>query len=395
MPLYRTGALPSHVITEPLPLPRPRYWSTVWTLYEGSRWAENTLIGRLRYLDRFYLYCDNKFGHHALDNAFGEKDVERLHKIFDEFYISLTSKASLSSADVSCWDTVSRFFHYFATHWAVSNQQWRSLQKAVPQPGTLRASDTGKVKFPRALPDAALRDLLAIAEPGAPANPFPTAAVQVRNWLAILLMLLCGLRRGEALLLKLDSLKQDLDIRTGEVQYWLNVTNVPEEVDMYVDTRATRPSIKTSWSHREVPVSENFAELVVRYIAEYRIESTRHQFLLTSDTGEPLSAESVNKALRKYSLAMKPEALQSFRQRTRKKIISPHDLRHTCACSRYIAFLSDDDRENAMQRMRVFFGWSKNSTMPDTYARAAIQDDVKNSVARTFDAMLDTYRVKK
>ncbi|WP_075794108.1 tyrosine-type recombinase/integrase [Massilia putida] len=367
----------------------------MWTLYEGGSWAENTLIGRLRYLDRFYVYCDSKFGQHALDNAFGDKNAERLHEIFDSFYISLTSKNSFSSTDVSCWDTVSRFFHYFANHWAVSSQQWRSLQKAVPQPGTLRASNKGRVKFIRALPDTALKGLLAVAEPGAADNPFITPAIQVRNWLLVLLMLLCGLRRGETLLLTLDSLKQDLDMRSGEVRYWLNVTNTSEEDLAYVDIRTTRPSIKTPWSHREVPVSESFAELIVRYIGEYRTESTEHQFLFTSDTGEPLSAESVTKALRMYSLAMEPDTLKAFRQRANKKFISPHDLRHTCACVRYVAFLSDGDKEKAMERMRVFFGWSKNSDMPDTYARAAIQDDVKNSVAKTFDAMLDTYRVSR
>lgn len=395
MPILRTHALPSYVVTEPYPLPRPRYWSTVWTLYEGRRWAESTLKQRLRYLDRFYLFCDNKFGNDALDEAFGNKNVERLRKMFDEFYVAITSKSSVSSADVKCWDTVSRFFHYFANHWAVSSEQWRSLQKAVPQPGAIRDPGKGGVKFTRALPDTTVENLLATAEPGSATNPFATPAVQVRNWLLLLLMLLCGLRRGEVLLLTIDSLKRDLDMRSGVIKYWLDVTESIEEDDIYVDTRATRPSIKTHASHRQVPISEELAQLIERYISEYRVDNSKHSFLITSRTGEPLSAESVNKALKIFSLALTPEALKAFRQRTKKKYISSHDLRHTCACVRYVIFSSNSDKESVMQRMRVFFGWHEESSMPNTYARAAIEDDVKNSLSTTFDAMLGRYRAKK
>jgi len=327
-----------------------------------------------------------------LDSAFGDKDANRLRGIFDEFFVELTSKMPRTSTDVACWDSVSSFFHFFANHWAVNDQQWRSLQKVIPQPGAIRVPSKGSVKFTRALPDASLRELLAVAEPGAQRNPSATPAVQVRNWLLVLLMLLCGLRRGEALLLTLDSLKQELNMETGEIQYWLNVTDTPEEDDTYVDTRATRPSIKTNASHRHVPISEELAMLIERYISEYRVDSSKHRFLITSNVGNPLSAESVAKALREFSLAMSPEALKQFRQRTNKKVISSHDLRHTCACVRYVMFLSDRDKDRTMAKMRVFFGWDVNSNMPDTYARAAIQDDVKNSVAKTFDAMLDNLR---
>jgi integrase len=395
MPILRTEAVPSYLVVEASVLPRPRYWSTVWALYEGPALAESTLKQRLRYIDQLYLYCDDRFGEQSLDNAFGDKDAKRLDEMFDGFYVLLTSKTSISTSDTANWDAASRFIHFFIKHWAVGDPQWRALQKAIPQPKTVRASDKGKVKFIRALPDVTVKDLLATAEPGASTNPFIAPAVQVRNWLLVLLMLLCGLRRGETLLLTLDSLKQDLDMVTGEIQYWLDVTDTTEEDDDYVDTRSTRPSIKTDASHRHVPISGDLAQLIERYISEYRVDSSEHQFLITSKTGEPLSAESVTKALRDYSIAIPSTSLQAFRQRTKKKYISPHDLRHTCACVRYISFLSDVDKENTMARMRIFFGWSKNSDMPEVYARAAIEDDVKNSVSKTFDTMLGALRRMK
>lgn len=394
MPIVRTGALPSHLIVGPDPFILPRYWSTIWTLYVGKGWAESTLSQRLYHIDRLYLYCDKTFGYQSLDEAFGSKNAERLHVILDGFYILLTSKVQVSSTDVQCWDAVSSFFRYFAEQWAVSNSQWRFFLKAIPKSGAIRQPTKGKVSFTRALPNSSVAELLAIAMPGTKNNPFTTSTVQVRNWLLILLMLLGGLRRGEALLLTLESVKQDLDTQSGEIRYWLDVTETVEDESLYDDTRATRPSIKTTASHRQVPISEELAHLIERYISEFRIDSEKHQFLITSRTGQPLSAESITKSLRILSLAMEPEALKAFRQKTKKHIISPHNLRHTCACIRYVMFLSDGDKERAMGRMRAFFGWSIDSTMPDRYARAAIEDDVKNSVSKTFDAMLSIYREK-
>lgn len=392
MPVVATGALPSHVITESTRLPRPRFWATVWTLYEGSGWAENTLCQRLRHLDQFYRHSDIKFGEHALDNALGDKDVERIKNISENFFIALTSKASATTSDAKCWDTVSRFIHFFANHWDKGSEQWRALKKVVPQPGAIRPPKKGRVKFTRALPNPTLKDLLAKAQPGAQANPFKTASAQVRNWLLVLLMFVCGLRRGEVLLLTLDSLKQELDAETGEIRYWLDVTDTPEEDFEDADTRATRPSIKTSASYRQIPISGELAETIERYVMGFRVDSTRHRFLITSYVGHPLSAEAVTKALRILSTALNPEPLKQFRQRTKKEFVSSHDLRHSCACILYVLFSSDGDKDKTFSRMRAFFGWDVNSTMPETYARAAIQDDVRNSISKTFDSLLATLR---
>lgn len=379
---------------EPPPFPRPRFWSTVWSLYAGSKLAESTLAGRLRYIDYLYLYCDREYGKQALDSALGEKDAGRLHEMFLGFYVELTTKQTTTTADVKNWDAVRGFFQFFAKHWAVNDEKWRSLQIAIPQPGSVRDSRKGKVRFTRSLPDVTLSDLLTTAKPGAPTNPFSSPAIQIRNYLLVLLMVVVGLRRGETLLLTLDSIKQDVDMETGEIKHWLDVTDTAEEDDGYVDKRATRPSIKTEASHRQIPVSEHLAELIELYISQYRTDSGKHQFLVTSHTGQPLSAESVTKMMRQYSDAMKPDAMKAFRQRAKKKSISPHDLRHTSACVMYTLFINEGDKEKAFGRMRSFFGWSSESDMPDTYARAAIEDDVKNSVSKTFDAMLQIARAR-
>ena len=207
------------------------------------------------------------------------------------------------------------------------------------------------------------------------------------------LLLLCGIRRGELLLLTVDALKHEVDPHSSEVVYWLNVTTTSEDVD----TRSTRPSLKTIQSHRQVPVSAGLAVLYERYVAEDRVGSSEHGFLFTSRSGRPLSAESVTKVLQKFTAALPPPALKAFRDRSGGKThISSHDLRHTCATARFPMFMQvKGNRELALQRMRAFFGWSVTSAMPEIYARSAIQDDLLRAWNDLFDRRVDLLRSVK
>jgi integrase len=379
-----TGANPPFVLSSPIFYGRPRYWSTVWSLSTaGQGWSDNTHIKQLRYLDRFYGHCDAKFGRDSLDEAIGESDAGLVHGMASDFYVALTSNANYTTTDVQCWDAVRGFVLHFARYWAVRNEAWRAVVGALNGTGRIRSPQRGKIKYARALPDVTLTELLAVAEPGAAGNPFVDQAVQMRNWLNVLLLLLCGLRRGETLLLTVDSLKQGIDKKSGEITYWLDVTTTGDD-----DDRSSKPSIKTSSSHRQVPVSADLAGLIELYVAEYRVDTGSHRFLLTAETGRQLSQERVNQMLAELSGAIPPSALERFKERAGgKKRISPHDLRHTCATVRYDLFLksSDFNRDLAMQRMRAFFGWAIESEEPELYARAAIQDDLLRSWNDLFD----------
>lgn len=390
MGVERTGAYPSHVLTSPESFSRPRYWSTVWTLAKAGRgWSENTLKTRLRHLDRFYLYCDTKYGYDALDSALGDADAPRVHLMVNDFYAELTSDANYNFTDVQCWDAVRLFILYFARCWMVQDEAWRAVLSAINGTGRIRDPQRGRVKFVRALPEVTLTELLAVAEPGSDGNPFKNLSIQVRNWLVVLLLLLCGLRRGEALLLTVDSLKHDVDRQTGEVRYWLDVTTTDDE-----DRRSSKPSIKTAQSHRQIPISLDLAGLIEQYVSEHRADNGSTRFLLTAVDGDELSAESVNKMLAALSAAMAPHALQRFKERTGgKKRVSSHDLRHTCATVRYELFIKiDRDKELALQRMRAFFGWAIESDMPAIYARAAIEDDLMRTWNDAFDRRVNVLR---
>ena len=63
--------------------------------------------------------------------------------------------------------------------------------------------------------------------------------------------------------------------------------------------------------------------------------------------------------------------------------LSPHDLRHTAACSLLAIFQSkNNDMTKSMNQLREFMGWSPNSDMPCRYARLYIQEQA-NSTAST------------
>jgi len=380
--LVNTGAKPSVVLVSPKTL-LPRFWSTAWSVgLAGKSLAANTLKIRMRHLGAFYGFCDESFGDDSLDAVLSNRDVQMLRRMVEAFYLHLTEAKTYTSTTVQRWDAVRVFVADVLRQLAVGIDELYLLSSSIQSIGRIREPQRGGFKFARALPGATLKDLLVVADPSSTRNPAKDYRVRWRNWLIVHLLLLVGLRRGEVLLLSIDSLKQDVDSETGEWVRWLDVTTTEDE-----DSRATRPSIKTAESHRQVPVSEDLAILYERYVSEYRVPSENHAFLLTARGGAPLSAESVNTMLEGLTEALGDSEKARFHERTGgKKHISPHDLRHTCATARYRAFIQHQpDRELALQRMRAFFGWSVKSTMPDLYARAAIQDDL----VRTWNVLFD------
>jgi integrase len=380
--LIHTQAVPIFVIVDSERM-LPRFWATAWSLsIQGMALADNTLKRKLRHLDVFYRFCDSRFGRDSLDAAVSERDAERTRQMVEAFYLDLTAVPRFNTTAVQCWDAVRDFVQRLARQRAPSGQTWDALSSALWTMGRLRHPRRGQVRFARALPSGALKDLLEVAHPDTRRNPFKSACVRVRNWLIVNLLLLAGLRRGEMMLLECSSLKSDVDAETGDLVYWLDVTTTTE-----FDPRHTAPSIKTETSHRQVPVSDDLAHLFEQYVAEARHPDARHGLLLTSSGGAPLSAESISKAFDKLSSAMSTEAMARFSERTGgRQRIAPHDLRHTSATARYSMFMAlGPDRDLALQRMRAFFGWSVKSGMPDHYARAAIQDDL----LRTWNTLFD------
>jgi integrase len=344
---------------------------------------------RLRHVDAFYLFCDEHFGTDSFDSALSLHDAVKTQHMVEMFYAALTADPNYTTTAVQRWDTVRTFVQTMARRLAPQSDAWNSLSSLLCGMGAIRSPKRGRFKFIRALPSKTLADLFEVAEPGTVRNPFKGEAVQWRNWLIFNLLIMCGLRRGEAMLLEVDSLKRDVDPDTGELVQWLDVTS-----NFSQDPRATKPSMKTEQSHRQIPVSASLADLYEHYVSNIRVSSDEHPYLLTSRSGSPLSAESLTKTFEAFSRALSAHAKERFFEFSRgKKNVSPHDLRHTCATARYCMFMKQENKQElVLQRMRAFFGWSITSSMPEHYARAAIHDDLMRSWTDLFDKRMHILR---
>jgi hypothetical protein len=73
--------------------------------------------------------------------------------------------------------------------------------------------------------------------------------------------------------------------------------------------------------------------------------------------------------------------------------VSPHDLRHICAVVRLNQLLSTGvEMASALEQMRAFFGWSRDSDMPLRYARAVFEDRLASVWNTKFDDHVEVLR---
>jgi len=176
-------------------------------------------------------------------------------------------------------------------------------------------------------------------------------------------------------------LPQTHDAKAQKIRYWVNVTyNKYQD-----DPRSTKPSIKTPPSVRQIPVSQAMADLVENYTSSFR-GRPRHSFLMNSQKRVPLSTEAVTKIFNKITAALPENVMKELRDRTGKDSVTAHDLRHTCAVVRLSQLLErGDSMDEALQKMRAFFGWSRSSDMPQRYARAVFEDRLAGVWSNIFD----------
>lgn len=357
----------------------PRYWANVWASMSSAELAASTQIKRLRYVENLYAHADSLFGTGSLDDALGDLDDVRLAEILESWFISIRNQASVGSADETRWRTGLSFVTAIVT-WlsktTLSTDQLRHIESRLHRLSTLYGQlHVRKSKHAsqiRSLPASVVEVLYEMLDPASATNPFPRTHTRWLTFLAFLLMLHQGLRRGELMLLTADVVKSGFDDRQQRSRYWLNVSE--SKYSDEIDPRYSRPSIKSAYSVRQLPVSDTIAALVQTYVENYRGKPS-HAFLLNTQQNRPLSTESLTKMFAKISESLPRAALKELADRNQKTTITPHDLRHTCAVVRLNQLLlQGDPMEEALQKLRSFFGWSRESQMPVRYARAVFEN---------------------
>jgi len=389
--VFRSGiAKPRTVVLNPASL-MPRFWATAWFAYKaGKSWSATVEEAHCRGLFAFYEHCDARFGAGSLDAVLSDFDDAKLCDMVRTFHGRLSGEKNISTTTVRCWDTVRLFVSDILEIFSKNSCFDYATARFLEATGRMRQKVSKRVVSARALPSSTMHEVCQILDPDSHLNPRADPVVRLRNWLILHLFFRAGLRRGELLLLRVDSLFADVD-KTGKVIHWISVQTLEEEDEFYeVDQRHSAPSLKNVEAFREVPADD---ELVAQW-QEYLLvrPDGPTAFLFTANGQNGLSKESLDRLFQDVTRRLTPRALKAFRWRTKKKYVSCHDFRHTCATVAYAHFQRTEDRDTTFSRMRAFFGWAPESDMPAHYSRVAVKDDLIKNWDITFAKQLATLR---
>ena len=366
----------------------PRYWAFVWASFLPADLAPSTVGKKLSHLENFYRHADELLAPSRLDDALAEVDVGALSNALEGYFLALRNRTSITPACEERWQIALRFVLDIAQRLTRNHLQppdLNELNARFMRLELLHANlHLGRRRRPeqvRSLPSEVLEFLYELLDPESRNNPFRGVTSRWRAYVLFILMLHQGLRRGELLALPTDVIKNHFDRALQQDRFWMTVKY--NEYDD--DPRYSRARIKNATSIRQLPVSKTIALIVQEYVENYR-GRVGHSFLISSQKNAPLSSEAVNKTFRKLTTSLPKSLRRILHDHTGEDSITPHTLRHTCAVVRLNQLLSEGvAMEDALQRIRVFFGWSRESDMPLRYARAVFEDRLASVWRSGFD----------
>jgi integrase len=194
-------------------------------------------------------------------------------------------------------------------------------------------------------------------------NPFQQAT-RLRTWILYSLLRHHGLRRGEALKLKV----QDVDT-VGDPE--IRIRRRPHDPD---DSRTPAPRVKGMES--VVPLSRDIANGIRAYLTDHRLPGHRRKgtnYLLTTRRGTPLSTSYTTRIFR--ILRDRHSILEG---------VTPHALRHTWAeeLANHLFKERDGDSEEVVSLLREAGRWKPGSDMPYHYVQNAIQSEANRGIRK-------------
>lgn len=388
-------ALKYSVLVDDLGL--PRYWATIRMAVNSHDAAPSTEMKTLRRIEALYVFADDLNYPGFLDDALCKCDWDALGDVLEAYFISLRNRPKLTESAQKQWQDGLSFVRDVVTRisknvnglpqLAQSDARLRHLDSLY---GQLRIQKTRRPDILRSLPAEVVSCLYEMLAPDSPNNPFTRTKVRWTVFIAFVVMLHQGVRRGELLLLPVDAVKSAYDKKLGRDRNWINIRTIEEQEE--IDPRRSKPSIKTADSIRQIPVSETTADLVQTYTENYR-GRPNHPFLLNTQWNTPLSHESLTAYFSRLSAKLPPHIKKILRDRNGMDGITPHPLRHTCVVVRLGQRLDNGTpMAEALQQMRTLFGWSRESVMPMRYARAVFEDRLADVWANVQDDRITLLR---
>ncbi|WP_184999902.1 site-specific integrase [Salinisphaera japonica] len=366
----------------------------MWTALDGAALQGSTLSEYLRAIESLYLAVERQTGKDCLDKLIAELDFDDLEKALEGHFVYQRNHATQTFQPSQGWRLAVGFVSTCVSRLAKSSDRTldsihHRLLRLDQLYTSLQMPRSKRSETVRALPAAVVEDLYDVLTPGSTRNPFRTKSLQWRNFSIILLMLHQGLRRSEVLALPADAIKQEWVSNKQLPRCWLDIAANPYE---RVDPRADPARLKNHYATRQIPASSDLAGLIETYRTSYRGKPS-HSYLFTSQTGAPLSKRSINVICSTLSSSLKPSAVTELKRLRKIAYIRPHDFRHTCAVMRLRQFVdAGTDMDMALQKLRVLFGWSRTSTMPQRYARAYFEERLATVWQDAFEVHVDALR---
>ncbi|MCJ9672763.1 tyrosine-type recombinase/integrase [Neorhizobium sp. SHOUNA12B] len=195
--------------------------------------------------------------------------------------------------------------------------------------------------------------LLSLTAVGAPANPWRSEFVQERNALLVRWLQALGVRRGELLGVSCDQL--NLQSRT------VSIVLRPDDAH---DPRRIQPNAKTK--ARILDLAEDLAAATQKYMLARRKTrlARRHGFLFVSQSGAPLSLDSVSSIFRDIRRAAAGQL----------PALSAHVLRYTWNDD-YSDYCDRNKVEPAKERenREYLMGWARDSEAAAIYTKRHIE----------------------
>lgn len=369
----------------------PRFWASIWMDVLKGHLEASTRQRHLSAVSRLYEATERQRGTDCLDRLLANLNFDAIEEVLVGFLAQLRNESAVDGADrSSTWDTAVTFVMDIVRHGSsIAEIRAGAIETRLRRLEQLYSQVTpSAVRSPppiRALPPPVINDLCSIFDPESSRNPFKTEAQRWRNLLIFMLLLRLGLRRGEVALLAVNAIKDEPD-PSGRTVTWINVEAVRDE-----DPRYEIPGMKTALSRRQIPIPQEIVLLTDAYIRNYR-GRTHHPQLLMSQKRRPLSLRTINEIFENATTALSEPARRCLEKQGISGI-SCHDLRHTCAVVRIRRYQDAGDHlDRAMEKLRLFFGWTPESEMPRLYARAYFETELAEVWNESFDHFIDALR---
>lgn len=178
----------------------PRFWATVWSLYQTADLASATKRKQLGYVEAFYLFSEGLVEFGALDDAIARVDLDLLGEVLEAYFISLRNQPTVTASTQLRWRIAFQFVRDTLLWLSKSNfsiTRLQSIQARLERLDQLYAQlQIGRKHTQdilRALPATVVQALYEMLDPTSSANPFRDTR---SKWRAFIVLNRPGYRGG-------------------------------------------------------------------------------------------------------------------------------------------------------------------------------------------------------